>query len=107
MVVICNQYTASAGEIFTAAIRDYRNEGMLDATIVGTVTYKKGIMQNTYYYLDDSSITLTVAYYNPPCGENYHGIGITPDVIVENNETEDLQLESAYSELQKLINNNK
>ena len=107
MVVLCNQYTASAGEIFTAAIRDYRNEGMLDATIVGTVTYKKGIMQNTYYYFDDSSITLTVAYYNPPCGENYHGIGITPDVIVENSETEDLQLDAAYSELQKLLNNNK
>lgn len=105
MVVICNQYTASAGEIFTAAIRDYRNEGTLNATIVGTVTYKKGIMQNTYSYLDNSSITLTVAYYNPPCGENYHGIGITPDVIIENTETDDLQLDAAYEELQKMLIN--
>ena len=80
-VVICNEYTASAGEIFTAAIRDYRNEGILNATIVGTTTYKKGIMQNSYYYpFDQSTVTLTVAYYNPPCGENYHGIGVTPTV---------------------------
>ena len=104
MVVLCNQYTASAGEIFTAAIRDYRNDGMLNATIVGTQTYKKGIMQNTYYYLDDSSVTLTVAYYNPPCGENYHGIGVTPDVIIENSESEDLQLDAAYAEIFKLLN---
>ncbi len=106
-VVLCNQYTASAGEIFTAAIRDYRNEGIMDATIVGTTTYKKGIMQNTYYYpLDQSTVTLTVAYYNPPCGVNYHGIGVTPDVQVENTETEDLQYDAAVIELEKLINDN-
>lgn len=105
-VVICNQYTASAGEIFTAALRDYRNEGLLDATIVGTTTYKKGIMQNTYYYFDESTVTMTVAYYNPPCGENYHGIGVIPDVVVENTETEDVQLKVAFDELEKLINDN-
>ena len=104
MVVICNQYTASAGEIFTAAIRDYRNDGMMDASIVGTVTYKKGIMQNTYYYIDESSVTITVAYYNPPCGVNYHGIGVTPDILVENTAEADLQLESAYNEILRLIN---
>ena len=103
MVILCNQYTASSGEIFTSAMRDYRNDGKINATIVGTTTYKKGIMQNTYYYLDESSVTLTVAYYNPPCGENYHGIGITPDVIVENSSTEDLQLDAAYEEMQKLL----
>jgi carboxyl-terminal processing protease len=105
-VVICDGYTASSGEIFTSAIRDYRDEGMIRATIVGTTTYKKGIMQNTYYYLDDSTVTVTVAYYNPPCGVNYHGIGITPDVIVENTAEEDLQLKTAFAELIKLINAN-
>lgn len=106
-VVLCNKYTASAGEIFTAAMRDYRDEGMVRATIVGTTTYKKGIMQNTYYYpLDQSSVTLTVAYYNPPCGVNYHGIGITPDVYVENTKAEDLQYETALIELKKLMNDN-
>lgn len=106
-VVICNENTASAGEIFTAAIRDYRNDKLLRAIIVGTTTYKKGIMQSTFYYpVDDSTVTMTVAYYNPPCGVNYHGIGVTPDVYVENTESEDLQLQTAYKELQKLINDN-
>ena len=107
MVVICNRYTASAAEIFTAAIRDYRDEGMLSATVVGTTTYKKGIMQGTYIYKKDgSSVTLTTAYYNPPCGENYHGEGVAPDVTVENTATEDLQYNRALLELQMLINVN-
>ena len=104
--IICNEYTASAGEIFTAALRDYRNDKLLSATIVGTTTYKKGIMQNTYYYTDGSSVTMTVSYYDPPCGVNYHGIGVTPDVYVENAADEDLQLKTAYDELFKLINDN-
>ena len=117
IVVICDEYTASAGEIFTAAVRDYRNEGMLNATIVGVTTYKKGIMQNSYTYsADGSSVTFTVAYYNPPCGINYHGIGVSPDVTVELPEperdpetgdflpVEDTQLDAAFTELEKLIN---
>ena len=106
-VVICNEYTASAGEIFTAALRDYNDQGLLRATIVGTNTYAKGIMQSTYFYIDQSSITLTVAYYNPPSGVNYHGIGVKPDVVVENTDPQvDLQLDAAYSEMQKLLNAN-
>ena len=106
-VVICNEGTASAAEIFTSAIRDYRNSNLLNATIVGTNSYGKGIMQNTYYYIDGSSITMTVAYYNPPSGVNYHGIGIIPDVIVENDDSDiDLQLKAAYTEMHKLLNNN-
>lgn len=119
IVVICDEYTASAGEIFTAAVRDYRNMGMLDATIVGTKTYAKGIMQNTYSYIDGSSVTFTVAYYNPPSGVNYHEIGVEPDVNVElpepveDPETGELYIEvdtqynAAVTELKKLINANK
>ncbi len=108
-VVICDGYTASAGEIFTAAIRDYRDDGLLTATIVGTTTFKKGITQNTFIYpSDNSSLTMTIAYYNPPSGVNYHGIGITPDVLVElpSDATEDLQYNQAIAELEKLINEN-
>ena len=104
-VVLCDEETASAAEIFTAVIRDYRNSGDLTATIVGTTTYKKGIMQNSYTYaFDGSTVTMTVAYYNPPCGVNYHGIGVDPDVFVENESSVDLQLEKGYEELKKLIN---
>ncbi len=107
MVVICNEYTASSAEIFTSAIRDYRNEELLSAKIVGGVTYKKGIMQSTFKYKDGSSVTCTIAYYNPPSGENYHGTGITPDVIIDIGETEDLQYKTAKKELEALINANK
>ncbi len=106
-VVICNQYTASAGEIFTAAIRDYRDNEMLNACIVGVNTYGKGIMQSSYYYpLDKSTVTFTVAYYNPPYGGNYHGEGVKPDVKVEIENNTDTQYEAAVKELQNLINYN-
>ena len=114
MAVVCNEFTASSAEIFTSVIRDYRNDGLLNAVIVGQTTYKKGIMQSSYTYSQDlSSVTLTVAYYNPPSGVNYHGIGITPDVEVslpelKEGETavEDTQLKGAIEELKKLINAN-
>lgn len=103
-VVICNENTASAAELFTAAIRDFGDTfEYFDVTLVGTKTFGKGIMQNTYLFTDDSSITLTVAFYNPPSGINYDGIGITPDVIVTESESGDAQLEAAYNEISKMI----
>lgn len=106
-VVICNQYTASAGEIFTAALKDYDDKDVVDATIVGVTTYGKGIMQSSYYYyLDQSTVTFTVAYYNPPYSPNYHGIGVAPDVTVEITENADTQREAAVAELLKLVNDN-
>ena len=103
-VVICNEYTASAGELFTAAIRDFGDAEMFKSTIVGKNTFGKGIMQNTYEFTDGSAVTMTVAYYNPPCGVNYHNVGIVPDVDVELGEEGDAQLDAAYAEIDKLIN---
>lgn len=102
-VVICDEGTASAGELFTAAMRDYSDLGYFDVTVVGKNTFGKGIMQSTYEFTDKSAITLTVAYYNPPSGENYHGVGIAPDVTVEMGEDTDTQLDAAYVEISKLI----
>ncbi len=107
-VVICNGDTASAGELFTSAMRDFATEefGYFDVTIVGTKTFGKGIMQSTKEFTDGSAVTLTVAYYNPPSGVNYHGEGITPDVTVEMGESGDGQLDAAYAEMAKLIEQN-
>ena len=103
-VVICDGNTASAGELFTAAMRDFESEyGHHDVTIVGERTYGKGIMQTTVTLSDKSTVTLTVAYYNPPSGKNYHGEGITPDRTVELGTDSDTQLEAAYEEIFKLI----
>lgn len=78
MVVLCNKSTASAAELFTAALRDYDM-----ATIVGETTYGKGSMQTTKLLSDGSAIKMTTALYTPPSGESYDGIGIVPDVEVK------------------------
>ena len=102
-VVLCNEYTASAGELFTAAMRDYNDMGIIDAEIVGVTTFGKGIMQSTYSFFDGSSITLTSAFYNPPSGINYHNIGITPDHVVSESAEGDAQLDAAIAVLNRMI----
>lgn len=77
MAVLCNENTASAGELFTAALRDYNV-----ATVVGETTYGKGTMQNMVSLPDGSAFTISVARYDPPYGENYEGVGIVPHIQV-------------------------
>ena len=78
MAVLCNGNTASAGELFCAALQDYDK-----ATVVGTQTYGKGTMQKMFKLTDGSAISMTIAYYLPPYSENYHGAGVTPDILCE------------------------
>ncbi len=78
IVVLCNENTASAAELFTAALRDYDM-----ADIVGTKTFGKGSMQTTYTLGDGSAIKMSTAFYNPPSNVSYDGIGIEPDHVVE------------------------
>lgn len=80
--LLVNQNSASAAELFTSVLRDYKL-----AMVVGERTYGKGCMQVTYTLKDGSALKLTVAYYTPPCGVNYDRttdgpIGITPDLEV-------------------------
>ena len=106
-VVLCNENTASAGELFTSAVRDYATEafGLLTAKTVGTNTFGKGIMQSTYTFSDRSAVTLTTAFYYPPSRVNYHDVGIAPDVPVEDDpDTEaDEQYVAALAVLTGLI----
>ena len=74
MTVVANGGTASAAELFTAALRDYQK-----ASFIGTQTYGKGIMQNTQKLTDGSAIRITVAKYNPPKSGNFDGVGLAPD----------------------------
>lgn len=78
MVVLTNENTASAAELFTQALRDYGK-----AKSVGGTTFGKGTMQTVKKLNDGSAINLTVAYYLPPSGVSYDGIGIKPDFEVE------------------------
>lgn len=97
LVVLVNENTASASEIFAGAVQDYQK-----GTIVGTQTYGKGIVQDVYQLNDGSVIRLTVSHYYTPNGNDIHKKGITPDVVIEQDEnTEaDEQLNAAMKLLE-------
>lgn len=90
MVVLVNGHTASAGELFTASLKDFGK-----AEVVGTQTYGKGVMQSTTELKDGGAIILTIAEYKTTLSECYDGIGITPDYIVENTDDTDEQYNKA------------
>ena len=102
MIVLCNGETASAGELFSAALRDYKK-----AELVGVNTFGKGIMQTAYTLADGSALSLTTDYYNPPSGINYHGTGLKPDYEVKLTADQELNLanldENTDPQLQKAI----
>lgn len=106
MAVLTDGGTASAGELFTCALKDYGK-----AVIVGEKTYGKGCMQEVFTLPNGGALRITTQMYNPPTSDNYDGIGITPDKIVELDsslkemnyfeikDAEDNQLSEAYKAL--------
>lgn len=78
MVILVNKNTASAAELFAAAVRDYGK-----AKLVGSNTYGKGVMQDIYPLSDGSAIKITTAAFNPPTSENFNGVGLKPDFVVD------------------------
>lgn len=77
-VVLVNGGSASSSEILVAGI-----QGNKEGTIVGTQTYGKGITQNSWKLRSGCGIKITTAQYFGPNGEVIHKKGITPDVVVE------------------------
>ncbi len=78
MAVLINENTASAGELFASAMRDYKR-----ATLVGMNSFGKGTMQATYMLPDGAGLKISTNTYNPPCDVNYDGIGIAPHVEID------------------------
>ena len=79
LTVLVNEMSASSSEILTGALRD-----CADATIVGTKTFGKGIVQSVLPIgTEGAGLQITIAEYFTPNGNKVHEIGITPDVIVE------------------------
>ena len=76
--VLVNGNSASASEIFSGALQDYQA-----ARIIGTQTFGKGIVQSIIPLEDGSAFKITVEDYYTPNGRNIHGVGITPDEVVE------------------------
>jgi carboxyl-terminal processing protease len=69
--------SASASEILTGALKDHRR-----ATVVGTKTFGKGIVQQVNPLSDGSGLNVTIAHYFTPNGTDIHHKGILPDVVV-------------------------
>lgn len=85
IAVLINGMSASASEVFAGALRDY---GM--ATLVGTTSFGKGIVQALLPLDDGSAVKVTIAHYYTPAGHDIHKKGLEPDVEIELELDEDL-----------------
>lgn len=100
LAVLVNGNSASASEIFAGAIQDYGK-----GVIVGTQTFGKGIVQTVKPLTDGSAIKFTIAKYFTPKGQDIHGKGVTPDVVVEYDKDadEDTQISAALESVRAQI----
>ena len=78
MVVLINEGSASASEIFAGAMKDNKR-----AVIVGAKSFGKGSVQSVIPLPDGSGLRLTTAKYFTPSGVCIHGIGIIPDIVIK------------------------
>lgn len=81
LVVLINEYSASASEILSGAIKDYHK-----GTLIGTTTYGKGIVQSILDLGDGTAVKLTTSAYFTPSDVNIQGKGIEPDIYLEYDE---------------------
>jgi carboxyl-terminal processing protease len=82
LTVLTDEGSASASEIFSGAIRDYKV-----GTLVGEKTFGKGVVQTMLYrnadgFDDGTALKVTISKYYTPVGENIHHIGIKPEINV-------------------------
>lgn len=97
LILLVNEMSASASEITTGALKDNKV-----ATVIGTTTYGKGVMQEIMPIFNKTAgLKLTTEEFLTPNGNKIHKVGIEPDIEVKDNpETEeDEQLERAIQEL--------
>lgn len=78
MVILVNQGTASASEIVSGALQDYKR-----AKIMGTTSFGKGSVQTVIPLSEDTAVKLTTALYYTPKGRSIQAKGIKPDIIVK------------------------
>ncbi len=103
IVVLVNEYSASASEIFAGALKDNNK-----ATIIGTKTYGKGVIQTLIRLSDGSGLKMTTEEYCTPNRDKINKIGIEPNIVVELpkdieelTQENDTQLKRTIEELKK------
>ena len=77
IIVLVNEFSASASEILAGALKDSAG-----ATIVGQPTFGKGVIQSIYDLPGGAGAAITTAKYLTPAGRDIQGKGIPPDVVV-------------------------
>jgi carboxyl-terminal processing protease len=78
IAILVNRGSASASEIVAGALQDHDR-----ATIIGTRTFGKGLVQTVMPLSRGRAIKLTTSHYYTPSGDSINGTGITPDILVE------------------------
>lgn len=86
IVILTNTGSASSAEIFAAAMKDNGR-----ATLIGTKTFGKGIVQDVFRF-GEGFAQVTTAHYYTPNGENIHKLGIEPDILVEDIQLSDEEI---------------
>lgn len=100
MVVLMNNGSASASEVFAGAIMHHGR-----AETIGETTFGKGSVNNLWPLFDGSAVNFTIGRWYTPSGQLIEGQGITPDLIQEapENDDDDIQLDFAIERLKELI----
>lgn len=93
IIFLINENTASASEILSAAVKDYKK-----AFFVGTTTYGKGVAQQMFPLSDGSILKLTVEKFYSPNGNVIQKVGVSPDFQVnEENNVDSLAVAELFS----------
>lgn len=117
LVVLVNEWSASASEIVAGAIRDNKR-----GVIIGETTFGKGLVQTIFQLQDNSAVAITTAKYLTPSGydlnrkvdaegNEVHRGGIVPDIVVKQSEemvdiedrAHDVQLQKAIEYLREQL----
>ena len=106
VIILVDGASASASEIFSGAMKDYRR-----AKLVGTKTYGKGMVQKIIPMPNETGLNLTIAKYLTPKGKDINKLGINPDVNLplsaENIlDKKDIQMEAAKTMMEQMISSN-
>lgn len=104
VALLVNEYSASASEILAGILKD----NVENATVIGSTTYGKGVIQSVYQLSDGSGLKITTNEYFTPNHDKINGVGIEPDIVIDEydfdgtlDEENDIQLKKAIETLRK------
>ncbi len=97
-IVLIDGGSASASEIFSAAVQDGGA-----AKLLGTTTFGKGVVQTVIPLSDGSAFKITTSEYFTPNGKNIHEKGVKPDIELELSEDFDIEDRSTDNQLNRAV----